>query len=424
MIALQFIRENADLVRKAVLDRNSPAPIDRILELDEMRREYIRRADDLKAQRNALGRQMGKASPEQRQELQARSKSLSDAIDVFDHNLAEVEKEMDALLLEVPNIPAADVPVGPDESHNVVRETVGALREFDFDPRPHWEIGEDLGIIDFERGVKLAGSRFYVLVREGARLQRALITFMLDLHTRKHGYTELYLPAVIREENLYKSGHLPKFRDTMYHDAEDDFWWIPTAEAQLANYHAGEILEPGTLPLKYVAYTPCFRRERMSAGRDVRGIKRGHQFDKVELFRYVLPEESGQALEEMVEDAADVLSALQLPYRKVELCTGDLDFKAAKSFDLEVWAPGCGEWLEVSSASNCTDFQARRANVRFRRERTSRPEYPHMLNASGVALPRLVAAVLETYQRADGSVEVPEALMPYFGAELLIRKPE
>jgi seryl-tRNA synthetase len=424
MIALQFIRENADLVRKAVLDRNSPAPIDRILELDEMRREYIRRADDLKAQRNALGRQMGKASPEQRQELQARSKSLSDAIDVFDHNLAEVEKEMDALLLEVPNIPAADVPVGPDESHNVVRETVGALREFDFDPRPHWEIGEDLGIIDFERGVKLAGSRFYVLVREGARLQRALITFMLDLHIRKHGYTELYLPAVIREENLYKSGHLPKFRDTMYHDAEDDFWWIPTAEAQLANYHAGEILEPGTLPLKYVAYTPCFRRERMSAGRDVRGIKRGHQFDKVELFRYVLPEESGQALEEMVEDAADVLSALQLPYRKVELCTGDLDFKAAKSFDLEVWAPGCGEWLEVSSASNCTDFQARRANVRFRRERTSRPEYPHMLNASGVALPRLVAAVLETYQRADGSVEVPEALMPYFGAELLIRKPE
>jgi len=424
MIALQFIRENADLVRKAVLDRNSPAPIDRILELDEMRREYIRRADDLKAQRNALGRQMGKASPEQRQELQARSKSLSDAIDVFDHNLAEVEKEMDALLLEVPNIPAADVPVGPDESHNVVRETVGALREFDFDPRPHWEIGEDLGIIDFERGVKLAGSRFYVLVREGARLQRALITFMLDLHTRKHGYTELYLPAVIREENLYKSGHLPKFRDTMYHDAEDDFWWIPTAEAQLANYHAGEILEPGTLPLKYVAYTPCFRRERMSAGRDVRGIKRGHQFDKVELFRYVLPEESGQALDEMVEDAADVLSALQLPYRKVELCTGDLDFKAAKSFDLEVWAPGCGEWLEVSSASNCTDFQARRANVRFRRERTSRPEYPHMLNASGVALPRLVAAVLETYQRADGSVEVPEALMPYFGAELLIRKPE
>jgi seryl-tRNA synthetase len=423
MIALQFIREHPDLVRKAVLDRNSPAPIDRILELDEMRREYIQQADDLKAQRNAIGRQMGRASPEQRQELQARSKSLSDAIDVFDHNLAEVEKELDALLLEVPNIPAPDVPVGPDETHNVVRETFGVLREFDFDPKPHWEIGEDLGIIDFERGVKLAGSRFYVLVGDGARLQRALIAFMLDLHVRKHGYRELYLPAVIREENLYKSGHLPKFRDTMYHDAEDDFWWIPTAEAQLANYHAGEVLEPGTLPLKYVAYTPCFRRERMSAGRDVRGIKRGHQFDKVELFRYVLPEDSERALEEMVEDAGDVLRALDLPYRKVQLCTGDLDFKAAKSFDLETWAPGCGEWLEVSSCSNCTDFQARRANIRFRRERTSRPEFPHMLNASGVALPRLVATVLETYQRADGSVEVPEALMPYFGADLLIRKP-
>jgi seryl-tRNA synthetase len=364
---------------------------------------------------------MGKATPEQRQELAAKGKTLSDAIDVFDHNLGEVEKELDGLLLELPNIPAADVPIGPDESHNVVRETVGALREFDFNPAPHWELGESLGIIDFERGVKLAGSRFYVLVDEGARLQRALISYMLDLHSRRHGYKELYLPAVSREENLYKSGHLPKFRDTMYHDAEDDFWWIPTAEAQLANFHAGEILEPDTLPLKYVACTPCFRRERMSAGRDVRGIKRGHQFDKVELFRYVLPEDSDQALREMMQDAGDVLAGLKLPYRVLQLCTGDLDFKAAKSFDLEVWAPGCGEWLEVSSCSNCTDFQARRGNTRFRREKTSRPEFPHMLNASGVALPRLMASVIETYQQADGSIEVPEVLMPYYGGEMVIR---
>jgi seryl-tRNA synthetase len=420
MIPVQLIREKPDLVRKAVLDRNSPSPIDRILELDETRREYIQQADDLKAQRNAIGREMGKATPEQRRELQARSKTLSDAIDVFDRNLNEVEKELDYLLLEIPNIPAADVPVGPDESYNVVRETVGALREFDFEAKPHWDLGEQLDIIDFERGVKLAGSRFYVLKGDGARLQRALITFMLDLHIRKHGYRELYLPAVIREENLYKSGHLPKFRDTMYHDAEDDFWWIPTAEAQLANFHAGEILEPGTLPLKYVAYTPCFRRERMSAGRDVRGIKRGHQFDKVELFRYVLPEESDEALEEMIDDASDVLRSLGLPYRKLQLCTGDLDFKAAKSMDLETWAPGSEEWLEVSSCSNCTDFQARRASIRFRRERTSRPEFPHMLNASGLALPRLMATVIETYQQADGSIAVPDALMPYFGGEMTI----
>jgi seryl-tRNA synthetase len=420
VISIQLIREHPEVVKKAVLDRNSPAPIDRILELDGMRREYIQQADDLKAQRNSIGREMGKATPAHREELQTKGKTLSEAIDVFDHNLDDVEKELEALLLEIPNVPAPDVPVGADERGNVVRENVGAMREFDFDPKPHWDIGEALDIIDFERGVKLAGSRFYVLKGDGARLQRALIAFMLDLHIRKHGYTELYLPAVIREENLYKSGHLPKFRDTMYHDAEDDFWWIPTAEAQLANFHSGEILEPGTLPLKYVAFTPCFRRERMSAGRDVRGIKRGHQFDKVELFRYVLPEDSDNALEEMIDDAGDVLRSLKLPYRKLQLCTGDLDFKAAKSFDLETWAPGAGEWLEVSSCSNCTDFQARRANIRFRRERTSRPEFPHMLNASGVALPRLMATVIETYQQADGSIQVPDVLIPYFGGETAI----
>jgi seryl-tRNA synthetase len=420
MLALQFIRENPDLVRKAVSDRNTTAPVNRILELDEKRREVQQQADDLKAQRNAIGRQMGQASPEERPQLQAQGKALSDQIDGLDATLSEVEKELDALLLEVPNVPQPDVPVGPNEESNVVRETVGTAREFDFEPKPHWDLGEALGIIDFERGVKLAGSRFYVLKEGGARLQRALIAFMLDLHTRKHGYIELYLPAVIREENLYKSGHLPKFRDTMYHDAEDDFWWIPTAEAQLANFHAGEILEPDVLPLKYVAYTPCFRKERMSAGRDVRGIKRGHQFDKVELFRYVLPEDSEQALQEMVADAAEVLTSLRIPYRLLQLCTGDLDFKSAKSFDLEAWAPGCGEWLEVSSASNCTDFQSRRANIRFRRERGGRPEFPHMLNASGLALPRLMIAVIENYQRADGAVEVPDVLLPYFGGDGVI----
>jgi seryl-tRNA synthetase len=421
MLSLQFIRENPDVVRKGVADRHVEAPIDRILSLDDTRRGLIKEADELKAERNAIGRQMGKVDQADRVSLMDRGKRLSQRIDELDDELSRVEKELNSLLLEVPNVPAPDVPVGGDESENVVVRTEGLLREYDFEPKPHWELGDSLAIIDFERGVKLAGSRFYVLRGAGARLQRALISYMLDLHTLRHGYTELYLPYVLKEENLYGSGHLPKFRDTMYHDAEDDFWFIPTAEASLANFHKDEILDPDTLPLDYVAWTACFRREKMSAGRDVRGIKRGHQFDKVELFKFVLAEDSDAALTQIVADAEDVLRGLDLPYRVLQLCTADLDFKSAKSFDLEVWAPGCGEWLEVSSGSNCTDFQARRANIRFRRERNSRPEFPHMLNCSGTALPRLVAAVLETYQQADGSVAIPDALVPYMAGETLIR---
>jgi len=420
MLSLQFIRENPDLVRKAVRDRNTDAPVDRILELDSLRREYIQQADDLKAQRNNLGREVGRAAPADRQVLLDRGKSLSAAIDTFDDKLRTVEPELNALLLEVPNIPASDVPIGKDEESNVVVRTEGEPHTYDFEPLPHWELGERLGIIDLERGAKIAGSRAYVLRGAGAHLQRALISFMLDLHTREHGYTEIYPPFAMREENFFGSGHLPKFRENLYHDAEEDFWFIPTAEAPLANLHRGEILDPGTLPLRYVSETVCFRREKMSAGRDVRGIKRVHQFEKVELFRYCEPEESEDHLKQMIADAEDILRRLGLTYRLLQLCTGDLDFKAVKSFDLELWAPGCGEWLEVSSASNCTDFQARRGDIRFRRERGARPEYPHMLNASGVALPRLLVTVLETYQLADGSVAIPEALRPYYGPEAVI----
>jgi seryl-tRNA synthetase len=417
MLSLQFIRDNPDVVRKAVRDRSTEAPIDRILQLDEVRRDHIQRADLLKAERNALGRQIGGAGPAEQTRLRERGRWLSEEISQLDETLSETERELNEHLLNVPNIPDPDVPVGADERSNVVLRTEGTPRQFDFEPKPHWDLGEALGIIDFERGVKLAGSRFFILRGLGARLERALITYMLDVHSRDHGYTEVYLPYVLREENLYGSGHLPKFRDTMYHDAEEDFWFIPTAEAPLANLHRDEILEPGTLPICYVAYTACFRRERMSAGRDVRGIKRLHQFDKVEMFRYCLPEESDDHLMAMLADAEDLLKRLGLTYRLLQLCTGDLDFKATKSFDLEIWAPGCDEWLEVSSASNCTDFQARRGNVRFRREPNARPEFPHMLNASGLALPRLLAALLETFQEADGSVVIPEPLRPYVGAD-------
>ena len=425
MLSIQSIREHPDAVRKAVADRNTTAPIDRILELDEERRFLTKQADDLKAERNNLGRALGRAAAEERPALMERNRSVSASVDGLDQRLREVETELNALLLEVPNLPAADVPVAPDESGNVVVRTEGKLPGYSFEPKPHWDLGEALGIIDFERGVKLAGSRFFILRGAGARLQRALIAFMLDLHTRVHGYTELYLPYVLREDNLVRSGHLPKFRDTMYHDVEDDFWFIPTAEASFANVHADEILEPGSLPIKYVSCTACFRREKTSAGRDVRGIKRVHQFDKVEMFRFCLPEESESHLEAMIGDAEDILQRLGLTYRLLQLCTGDIDFKAAKSFDLEIWSPGVQEWLEVSSASNCTDFQARRANVRFRRlredGRPGPPEFPHMLNASGVALPRLVVAVIENGQQADGSIVLPEALAPFYGPDLVIR---
>ena len=421
MLALQFIRENAGVVRQAAADRNSPAPIDRILELDLERREYIKQADELKAERNALTRGIGAASAEERPKLLEGNRELSQKIDELDAKYGEIEKELDLLLLEVPNLVGPGVPIGRDESSNIIVRTEGEPAEMAFEAKPHWDLGDSLGIIDFERGSKLAGSRFYILRGAGAKLQRALIAFMLDLHTSGHGYTEVYLPYVMREENLVRSGHLPKFRDTMYHDAEDDFWFIPTAEAPLAVMHADEIFEPETLPLRYVSQTACFRREKASAGRDVRGIKRGHQFDKVEMFCYCLPEESEAFLNSMVGDAEDVLRQLGLTYRLLELCSGDIDFKSTKSFDLEIWAPGAQEWLEVSTSSNCTDFQSRRANVRFRRERGAPVEFPHMLNASGVALPRLVAAVLETYQQADGSVVLPEVLRPFYGPDLAIR---
>jgi len=285
--------------------------------------------------------------------------------------------------------------------------------------RSHWELAEKLGIIDFQRGVKLSGSRFYVLKGQGARLQRALITFMLDLHVKEHGYTEIYPPFMVKRECMVGSGNLPKFADNLYHDEEDDLWFVPTAEVPLTNLHRDEVLPPGTLPLNYVAYTACFRREKMAAGKDTRGIKRGHQFDKVELYKFTEPETSNAELEKLLSNAEDVSQRLGIPYRVLQLCTGDLGFASSKSFDIEMWAPGCSEWLEVSSCSNCIDFQARRANVRYRPDPKAKLSFVHTLNGSGLALPRVVIALLENYQQADGSIKVPEALMPYMGTDII-----
>jgi seryl-tRNA synthetase len=318
-------------------------------------------------------------------------------------------------MLRIPNLPDPSVPVGKDEEENVIVREEGRPREFDFEPKPHWELGTALDIIDFERGVKLSGSRFYVLKGEGAHLQRALIAWMLDLHVRKHGYTEIYPPYMVKQEILVGTGNLPKFGDNLYHDAEEDYWWIPTAEVPVTNLYRDEILDGDRLPIYHVAYTACFRREKMSAGRDVRGIKRGHQFDKVEMVKFVRPETSMDELRRLIDDAADVCRGLEIPYRLVQMCTGDLSFVAAAKYDIEMWAPGCQEWLEVSSCSNFLEFQARRANIRYRPEPGARPEYVNTLNGSGLALPRVLIAVMETYQQRDGSITVPEVLRPYMG---------
>jgi len=420
MIDLNFIREHPDQVKEALVKLNETAPIDDILATDERRRALLVEVERLRAQRNAVSREISRMNdPAEREAKIAEMRQVGDRIAALDEELREVDKHLYELQLMVPNLPHPSVPVGPDETYNIVVRQEGTPREFAFEPLPHWDLGPILGILDFERGVKLAGSRFYVMMGLGSRLQRALINWMLDLHVQQHGYTEVYPPFMIKREGLIGSAHLPKFAENIYRDAEEDYWFIGTAEAPLTNLHRDEILEAADLPLNYVAYTACFRREKMAAGRDVRGIKRGHQFDKVEMYKLTTPETSYDELEKLVDNAEDVCRALGIPHRVVQMCTGDLGFAAAKKYDVEMWAPGCAEWLEVSSCSNCEAFQARRANLRFRREPGARPEFVHTLNGSGLALPRTVIAILENYQQRDGSVIVPEVLRPYMHVDVI-----
>ena len=412
MLDIKLIRENPELVRQALEKRGDVFSFESILEADERYRNLLHRVELLRAQHNETSKHLGKTK-EKPPELIARMRQLGEQISALQQETSQDKASIESLLLELPNIPHPSVPLGKDESDNVVLRTWGELRKFSFKPLPHWELGEKLGIIDFVRGVKLSGTRFYVLKGLGAHLQRALISFMLDLHITKHGYSEIYPPFMVKKECMVGSGNLPKFSDNLYHDAEDDFWFIPTAEVPLTNLHRDEILDAAVLPLNYVAYTACFRREKMAAGKDTRGIKRGHQFDKVELYKLTEPEKSEEELEKLVADAEDVCRQLVIPYHVVQLCTGDLGFAACKTYDIEMWAPGCGEWLEVSSCSNCGDFQARRASIRYRPEPDARPCFVHTLNGSGLALPRVLIAVLENYQQADGTVLVPEVLQSY-----------
>ncbi len=412
MLDIKLIREKPELVRQALEKRGDSFALDSIIEIDSRYRSLLRQTEELRAKHNEASKQLSK-SKERPPELIAQMRQLGEQISSLQQQTKKAKVDLDSLLLELPNIPHLNVPVGRGTTDNVVVRTWGKPKESPFKPLPHWELGEKLGIIDFRRGVKLSGTRFYVLKGLGARLQRALISFMLDVHVSEHGYKEIYPPFMVKRECMVGSGNLPKFGDNLYHDEQDDFWFVPTAEVPLTNLHRDEILSADSLPLHYVAYTPCFRREKMAAGTDTRGIKRGHQFDKVELYKVTTPESSDGELEKLVADAEDICRRLAIPCRVVQLCTGDLGFAACKTYDIEMWAPGCAEWLEVSSCSNCSDFQARRTNIRYRPEAGAKSEFVHTLNGSGLALPRVLIAVLENYQQADGTVLIPEVLGPY-----------
>lgn len=422
MLDINLIRDEPERVREALEKRQmDPSVVDQVLTLDEKRRELIVDVEEMRSERNTVSKEIGRMKDQtERQAKIEAMRELGDQIESLDTDLSQVESQLQALLSEFPNIPDPDVPVGVDDSDNVVLREVGERPEFDFEPKPHWDLGPELGIIDFERGVKLSGSRFYVLSGPGALLQRALVFWMVGLHVQQ-GYLEKYPPYMVREEILYGSGQLPKFKDNLYRDVEDDLWMVPTAEVPLTGLHMGEILEESQLPIHYTAYTACFRREKMSAGRDVRGIKRGHQFDKVEMYTYCTPENAAAEHQKMLEDAEETVAALGLPYRVLLQSTGDLGFGSHKTYDIEVWAPGCGEWLEISSISNVGSFQARRAGIRYRPEGGKGTAFVHTLNGSGLGMPRTLIAVLENYQQKDGSILVPEVLRPLMQGSEVIR---
>ncbi len=428
MLSLEQIRNEPDAVRAALVRRAEDADcLDEILALDARRRAAITEGDELRARRNQVSRQIGQArsqgSPPP-DDVVAEMRQVGQRISALEDDVRRLDAQINDAMLALPNLPDASVPDGTDETGNVVLRHWGepasiGVEHGDFAPQPHWDLAERLGIIDFQRGVKLAGSRFYTLHGYGARLERAIIAWMLDLHGREHDYTEVALPILVRREIMEGSGNLPRFADNLYHDDEDDLWLIPTAEVPVTNLHRDEILSADELPLYYVAHTPCFRREKAAAGRDTRGIKRVHQFNKVEMYKFVAPETSFNELEALLANAETVCQRLNLPYRVLQLCAGDISFPSAKSYDIEVWAAGSQEWLEVSSCSNCTDFQARRANIRYRPGAGERPRFVHTLNGSGLALPRVVIALLENNQQPDGSVVIPEALRPYTGFDAI-----
>jgi seryl-tRNA synthetase len=418
----ELLRRDPERTRAVLARRGDDAveAFDAAIAADEVWRRLTAEVEALRAERRQ--RSSARRGRPSEEEVQA-DRELAHRLSELERELKTAEEERQEKLAWVPNLPDQEVPLGKDDTENEILRTWGEPRQFDFEPLPHWDLAERLGILDLEAGARLAGARFFVLRGAGAMLQRALINFMLDLHIREQGYTEVHTPYMVREEIMYGSGQLPKFYDNLFHDAEDDLWMIPTSEVPLVNLYWNQIIPPGQLPLKLTASSPCFRKERAAAGRDVRGIKRVKQFYKVEMVRVVPPDESMQHLEELVSDAEAVLRRLELPYQVMLLCTGDLGFAMTKTYDLNAWAAGSNEWLEVSSISNANDYQARRANIRFRREAGGKTEYPHTLNGSGLALARPLICILENNQQADGSVIIPRALRPYMGGMERISPP-
>jgi seryl-tRNA synthetase len=421
MLDLKFVRENTDKVIEALKNRHAEVDMDAFKKLDQERRDLLQEVEADKSQRNSVSAEISrmKKNGEDAAEKIAAMRELGDKIAEGDKKLKAVEEQLRAIMLTIPNIPAPDVPVGKDDSENPEVRKWGEPTHFDFEPKNHWEIGENLGILDSERAAKVSGGRFYYYLGLGAKLERAVYNFMLDQHTQKDGYTEVIPPYIVSGDSMTGTGQLPKFHEDMYRLEGMEMYLIPTAEVPLTNYYRNEIIDGSRLPIYLTAMTPCFRAEAGSAGRDTRGLIRQHQFHKVEMVKFTKPEDSYDELEKLTHNAEDILKALKLPYHVVCLCTGDLGFSAAKCYDLEVWFPAQHKYREISSCSNTEDFQARRANIRFRRDSKSKPEYVHTLNGSGLAVGRTVAAILENYQQADGSVVVPEVLRPYMGCDII-----
>ena len=423
MLDVRLLRDNLEEVKARMATRGAMIDWDEFVRIDRERREALANIERLKEKKNRLSGEIGrlKKSSGDAAALMSEGEAVSAAIRGAEGPLAEIETHFERFMLTLPNLPHPSVKVGKDETENREVRRWGEPPQFDFTPKNHWDIGEELGILDFERAAKIAGARFAVYRGAGARLERALINFMLDLHTAENGYTEMLPPALANRASLIGTGQLPKLEEDLFRLAQSEYFLIPTAEVPLTNLHRDEILDGEMLPIKYVAYTPCFRSEAGSYGKDVRGLIRQHQFNKVEMVKFTEPETSYDELEKMAENAAEVLRRLKIPYRVIELCTGDMGFGAAKTYDLEVWLPGQGAYREISSCSNCEDFQARRANIRYRKEKKGRPLFVHTLNGSGLAVGRTLVAILENYQQKDGSVIIPDALRPYMGGTERIR---
>lgn len=422
MLDLKFIRESPDKVKKAIKDRNLKLDIEPLLKLDEERRRFLNEVEAIRAEKNKASKEVA-ALREKKGEFEARiaeMKTISQKEKEIDAKVDEIDQKIAEILLLIPNIPHSSLPIGPDPGANKIVRSWGKVPKFDFKPRTHIELAEFLDIIDFERATKITGSHFVLFKGDGARLERALINFMLELHTKRHGYKEISPPYLVNRSSMTNTGQLPKLEPDMYRLKDDDMFLVPTAEVPVTNIHADEVLEEGQLPIYYTAYTACFRREAGSYGKDTRGLTRVHQFDKVELVKLVRPQDSYDELEKLLKDAEEVLQLLNLPYRVVLLSTEGVSFAASKCYDIEAWSAGGEAWLEVSSCSNFEDFQARRANIRYKDKAMKKTRYVHTLNGSGVALARLVIAILENYQNADGMVTIPEALRPYMGGQELI----